>query len=244
VTIPIQRRKLSHEVIDRLLARFRAGEFPPGSSLPSERHLMKQYGVGRPAVREALLSFSRMGLVSIQHGKRPVALAPTIASIVAQLAELAHLLVAASPKMLDQLMEARWHFEIVVVRLASRRTSESDIEKLRLAVEAYRTVNSAARFRADTELHRQIAAMTGNVLFQEMSQVIFAFLKRYYIARFRSGTERRAAHEGHLRILERIAARDADGAAEAMAQHLERASKRYGVSANRRRTERRKAPAE
>jgi DNA-binding FadR family transcriptional regulator len=105
-------------------------------------------------------------------------------------------------------------------------------------------VNSAARFRADAELHRQIAAMTGNVLFQEMSQVIFAFLKRYYIARFRSGTERRAGHEGHLRILERIAARDADGAAEAMAQHLERASKRYGVSANRRRTERRKAPAE
>ena len=245
MTIPIQRRKLSQEVADRLLARFRAGEFPPGSSLPSERHLMTQYGVGRPAVREALLSLSRIGLVSIRHGKRPVALAPTIASIVEQLADLAHLLVAASPKMLDQLKEARRHFEIVVVRLASRRASKGDIGKLRLVVEAYRTADSAARFPAGVEFHRQIAAMTGNVLFQEMSQVIFALLKRYHIAQFRSETERRAVHQGHLRILERIAARDADGAAEAMVRHLKRAAKRYSVNADRRRAEeRRKAAAE
>jgi DNA-binding FadR family transcriptional regulator len=244
MTIPIQRRKLSQEVVDRLLARFRAGEFFPGSPLPSERQLMKQYGVGRPAVREALLSLSRMGLVAIQHGKRSIALVPSVANIVGQLADLAHFLVAASPKILDQLKEARRHFEEIVVRLASRRASKGDIEKLRLVVEAYQTADSAACFRAGVEFHRQIAAMTGNVLFQELSQVIFALLKRYHIAQFRSETERRALHEGHLRILERIAARDADGAAAAMARHLERAAKRYSVSANRRRTERRKAPAE
>lgn len=244
MTIPIQRRKVSEEVVDRLLARFRAGEFPSGVPLPAERHLMKQYGVGRPAVREALLSLSRMGLVSIRHGKRPVALAPAVASIVAQLADLAGLLVAASPKMLDQLKEVRGHFDSVVVRLASQRASKGDIGKLRLAVEAYRTADSAARFQAGTEFHRQIAVMTGNVFFEEMSQVIFALLKRYYIARFRSEKERRAVHEGYLRVLERIAARDADGAAEAMARNLERASKRYRISANRRRAERRKAPVE
>lgn len=244
VTISIQRRKLSQEVIDRLLTRFRAGVFLPGSPLPSERQLMKQYGVGRPAVREALLSLSRMGLVSIQHGKRPVALQPTLANIAAQLANLADLLVAASPKMLDQLMEARQHFEILVVRLASRRPARSDIEKLRLAAEAYRTTDPATRFSTDAEFHLLIAAMTGNVLFQEVSQVIFALLKRYYIARFASEREMRAVHENHLYIVERIAARDADGAAEAMVRHLKRASKRYRVGADRRRAERRAAPAE
>ena len=244
MSIPIQRRKLSHEVADRLLARFRAGEFPPGSSLSSERQLMKQYGVGRSAVREALLSLSRMGLVSVQHGKRPVALAPAIASIVAQLAEIAHFLVAASPRMLDQLKEARRHFEKIVVRLASRRASAPGVEKLRRAAEVYAEAEPGERFRVDAEFHRQIAAMTGNMLFEEMSQVIFAIFKRYYLGESRAVRRRRAMREDHLRILERIAARDADGAAEAMAQHLERAFRRYSFSANRRRTERRKTPAE
>lgn len=244
MTNAIHRRKLSQEVVDRLLARFRAGEFSPGSSLPSERNLMKQYGVGRPAVREALLSLSRMGLVSIHHGKRPVALAPALTSIVAQLADLAHFLVAASPKMLDQLKEARRHFEEIVVRLASRRSSAPGVEKLRRAAEVYAEAEPGERFRADGEFHRQIAAMTGNVLFEEMSQVIFALLKRYYLGESRAVGRSRAVREDHLRILERIAARDADGATEAMARHLERASKRFGVSADRRRADRRKAPAE
>jgi DNA-binding FadR family transcriptional regulator len=243
VIIRIQRRKLSDEMVDRLLARFRAGEFSPGGPLPSERQLMKEYGVGRPAVREALLSISRMGLVAIRHGKRPLALPPSVASVAGQLAELARLLMAASPKMLDQLKEARQHFEIVVVRLASQRASEADIENLRLAAEAYRAAEPAARFREDAEFHRRIAATTGNVLFEEMSQVIFALLKRYYVGSFRTEAQRRAVHKDHLRILERIAARDADGAARAMARHLERASTRYSVSADRRRTDRREPAA-
>lgn len=216
MSVPIQRRKLSHEVIDRLLAQFHAGEFLPGNPLPSERHLMKQYGVGRPAVREALLALSRMGLVSIQHGKRAVALAPAVDSIVAQLADLAQLLLVSSPEMLDQLNEARLHFETVVVRLASRKPSKADIEKLRLAAGAGRTAaDSAARFRANAEFHGQLAVMSGNVLFYEMSQVIFALLKRCNIGGPKAERERRAEHAVHLRILERIAARDPDGAAAA-----------------------------
>ena len=50
----IARRKLSHEVRERLLARIRSGEFEVGSWLPSERDFMQSFGVGRPAVREAL----------------------------------------------------------------------------------------------------------------------------------------------------------------------------------------------
>ena len=48
---PIRRRKLSHEVLDRLLSRITGGELAAGQHLPSERDLMSQYQVGRPAVR-------------------------------------------------------------------------------------------------------------------------------------------------------------------------------------------------
>ena len=45
----IARRKLSHEVRERLLARIRSGEFEVGFWLPSERDFMQSFGVGRSA---------------------------------------------------------------------------------------------------------------------------------------------------------------------------------------------------
>lgn len=60
-TQPIIRRKLADEVRDRLLALIRGGELRPGDRLPSERDLMERFGVGRPAVREALQSLARRG---------------------------------------------------------------------------------------------------------------------------------------------------------------------------------------
>ena len=64
---PIIRRKLSHEIVDRLLNMFHRGELKEGDKMPSEHELMERYGVGRPAVREALLTLENIGLISIQH---------------------------------------------------------------------------------------------------------------------------------------------------------------------------------
>jgi GntR family transcriptional regulator, sialic acid-inducible nan operon repressor len=66
----IQRRKLYQDVLDRLMARIRSGEIAPGEQLPSERELMEAYGVGRPAIREALQTLERSGIVEIAHGER------------------------------------------------------------------------------------------------------------------------------------------------------------------------------
>jgi len=63
---PIQRRKLSHQIEERLLAQIQAGDVMPGDSLPSERELMALYGVGRPAIREAMQNLERMGLIEIR----------------------------------------------------------------------------------------------------------------------------------------------------------------------------------
>ena len=47
------------------------GQFGLGDFLPSERELMQHFGVGRPAVREALFALQRMGLVVVATGERP-----------------------------------------------------------------------------------------------------------------------------------------------------------------------------
>ncbi|MBL8671940.1 MAG: GntR family transcriptional regulator, partial [Alphaproteobacteria bacterium] len=74
---PVQRRKVSEEVASRLEALIRDGTLAAGDSLPAERTLMQTFGVGRPAVREALFSLKRMGLVELRNGERARVTLPT-----------------------------------------------------------------------------------------------------------------------------------------------------------------------
>ena len=85
--VAIKRRKLSDEVQDRLLTIIHSEKLSPGDSLPSERELMASFGVGRPAIREAMQNLQRMGLVEIRHGERPKVAKPSIDQMVGQVAD-------------------------------------------------------------------------------------------------------------------------------------------------------------
>lgn len=57
------------QLADRLAEAISGGEYEPGSMLPSETQLMKQYAVSRPTVRAAIAELRSMGLVFSQHGR-------------------------------------------------------------------------------------------------------------------------------------------------------------------------------
>ena len=44
---------LYHQLADLLFRRIRAGEYPPGTRIPSEPALVRTFGIGRPTVRHA-----------------------------------------------------------------------------------------------------------------------------------------------------------------------------------------------
>ena len=50
----VERKTLSEQVAEQLEAEILEGRLGENDQLPSERELMEQFGVGRPAVREAL----------------------------------------------------------------------------------------------------------------------------------------------------------------------------------------------
>lgn len=77
---PLRAEKLSHLVAERLRGQIASGEIEPGDTLPSEAELMKQMGVSRPTLREAMRVLESEGLLKLGRGARSGAaiLAPSI----------------------------------------------------------------------------------------------------------------------------------------------------------------------
>lgn len=228
---PITRRKLADEVLDRLLPRIRSGEFPVGGWLPSERELMQAFGVGRPAVREALQALQRMGLVSIIHGEGARVLPVSADSVISQISDTAMHLLTGSSDLLESLKEARLLFETAMARRAAECATAEDIDKLRQALETHRaSLNHAERFfETDMAFHRAIAAVSGNPICMAVSHAMLQWLERFHHELVRAPGAERTTLAEHVKLYERIAAHDPDGAAQAVTKHLMRAHKHYGA---------------
>lgn len=224
---PIPRRKLHQEVLDRLMARIHAGEFAPGEQLPSERDLMETYGVGRPSIREALQQLERSGLVSISHGERARVLLPTAQAMVGQMTDAARYLLSVDPQTIDHLKEARVLLEAGVARLAAERADEAGLAVLRERLEEHRQASLDDFLARDIAFHRQIAVMSGNPVFPAAVEGMLAWLGTYYHSLVRAHGAETLTLQEHQRIYDAIAAGQPDEAAQAMSDHLNRASALY-----------------
>ena len=70
--IPLYRR-----IATELIAAIEAGDYPPGSQLPSETQLAEQYKAPRNTVRSGLSELDDRGLIEVVHGKGRIVLART-----------------------------------------------------------------------------------------------------------------------------------------------------------------------
>ena len=127
----ITRRKLSDQVFDRLREMMASGELPAGAPMPSERDLMERFGVGRPAVREALQHMQTMGLITISHGERSRVNELSAGSVLERVDDVARMLLSSEPEHLEHLKQARRMFECGLVRVAAENATAQDVRDLR-----------------------------------------------------------------------------------------------------------------
>jgi len=231
----IIRRKLSDEVFTRLKRMIVNGELRPGDEMPSERELMARFGVGRPAIREAMQSLSNIGLIAISHGERARVLELTARSIVRQVDEAAHIMLSSSPGSLENLKSARLFFERGMVREAALRATPADVAMLRAIVSHQRQClgDAAAFIAADMQFHVRIAALSGNPIFAAVSEAMLNWLKEYHDEMLLWAGKEKFTLAEHAGIVECIAAGDAEAAEKAMEQHLRRSSALYSLSGSR-----------
>jgi DNA-binding FadR family transcriptional regulator len=228
-TDPIRRRKLSDEVRERLLAQINEGDLRPGDPLPSERELMALYGVGRPAIREAMQQLASLGLIVVRHGDRPRLAAPRLDLLAEQLALTMRHVLTHDDNILRQLKEARIVVETGTVRIAAEMRNEADLEALRdiLARQLLARAEPAEFMRRDGEFHVAIAGISGNVVLSAVVRAVFDWMARFHTHAVRTSGLERLTLEEHEAILAAIAARDPERAAQAMKDHLTRANALY-----------------
>ena len=228
---PIVRKKLSDEVFSRLKHLIESGELKAGDEMPSERELMERFGVGRPAIREAMQALAGKGLVEISHGERARVLQVTAASIIRQVDLPAKLMLSGSENSLEYLKSARIFFERGMVREAAEKATPEQIADLRARLEkqAQCLGDSEAFIEADMAFHQCIAQISGNPIFAAVSEAMLGWLKAYHTEMLIwTGRENFTLAE-HEEIIRAIEKGDPDLAERSMLKHLERSRALYAM---------------
>lgn len=226
---PIQKRKLGDEVRLRLLSMIERGDLRPGDALPSERALMDSLKVGRPAIREAMQSLEQTGLIQIRHGERARVAEPSVGRMVDQVTEtMKHLLVHSSAS-LENLKEVRLTFEVEMARVAARRLGAGDLARLEetVALQAAAVDDPAAFRRLDGRFHQEIAQVSGNPIWAALSDGLFRWLNDFHVDVVSVPGKENVTLAEHRGIISAIQSGNSDRAAEAMADHLNRANDLY-----------------
>jgi GntR family transcriptional regulator, sialic acid-inducible nan operon repressor len=225
--VAIKRRKLYEEVAERLEQAIQDGTYASADLLPSERDLMRQFGVGRPAIREALFHLRKMGLVEIRSGERARVTTPTPQFVIGALSGTARHMLGATGGV-QNFQNARLFFEVGLARHAARHASAGEIADFEAALAANRAaLGDLRRFqKTDVDFHYVLAVIPGNPIFTAIHAAFAEWLLEQRQTTLVHGEDLRA-YEAHRKIFEAVAARDADGAEEAMREHLERVAQRY-----------------
>lgn len=225
----VVRRRLSHGIVGQIAAAIRGGHYPPGAALPSERELMGAFGVGRPAVREALLQLEADGLIAIHHGRRARVLDPSALHFARGIEAAVGRMASRGDRFVEDVKEARLALEVAMARRAAEIVSPAGVETLMDALaENQRAISDRTRYlETDIAFHRTIAALTGNAIFEAAAGVILEWLARFRVDCVHVEGANLLSYDEHARIAGAIVARDPEAAAQAMTRHQQRSHALY-----------------
>lgn len=210
--------RLSDKVADMMLETILSKRLDVGDRLPSERELGEQFGVSRTVVREAVRALVAKGVIEVRSGSG-LRVAAVNASAVS---ESMSLFLRGGSLDFEKVHEVRKLLEVHLAGLAAERAGPEDVAALRAVHQRMERDSGDVEAAAhdDLEFHRVIARATHNELYLVLMDSIGRSLIDIRRDNLGSGSAP-ATLEQHARVLDRIAAHDAEGARRAMASHLD-----------------------
>ena len=205
--------KVPELVMDSLLKAMEAGTIRVGEELPPERDLAEALGISRNSLRECLAILNFMGIVENRGNRKILVKYADRFRKARSLIELSY-----SQDTFEDFMEFRRTNEREIARLACRRATDEDLERLRNSVE--RLESDASDFEADVEFHVNLAYASHNTIFAAMLNYVNSLILELRMRFFEREEYHGKTAEAHRRIYEAVLARDEELAAYEMGRHL------------------------
>jgi GntR family transcriptional regulator, transcriptional repressor for pyruvate dehydrogenase complex len=216
---PIKKTRVAEEIADRIRVLILDGTFPPGRPLPAERLLAERFGVSRGSIRDALRTLETIGLLVTRHGQGTFPQELDVDRLVAPLASV----LSYRHDLQDELMDVRRMFEPAVAHVAAARVTDEDLADLQRILDAQRKKLKAGRSALveDTAVHAALARATRNrVVVSIMATLNDLLVESRKLTLRQKGRPRRSVL-GHEAVVAALRQRDADGAADAMREHID-----------------------
>lgn len=224
---PIKQSRLHEEVAERIRTLIINDSIRPGDRLPAERELSQRIGVSRVVIREAMRVLHAQGLITVKPGSGTYVqeIAPSHISDSISL----FLRMRQSDNPYQELMEVRRTLEIDIAGMAAERATSEDIAAMEAAIvgmsEHQEDPDRFTEF--DLAFHIALANATHNVLYNMLlhpiADLLLDFRRDAYEADASSAIEGGLKH--HQEVLAFVRAKDAEGARQAMREHLEQAER-------------------
>ncbi|GAA0036799.1 MULTISPECIES: FadR/GntR family transcriptional regulator [Brevibacterium] len=133
---PVPDNPKTAAIVDRLLTAIAAGDFLPGTRLPSERQLAETLAVGRSTVRNALSVLIDRGCIETRRGRTGGAFVMDVSSIAAGGA--VERVFGSDLAQLDETIDAIALGYALAAQTAAMRRTESDLTAISGALDEFR----------------------------------------------------------------------------------------------------------
>jgi DNA-binding FadR family transcriptional regulator len=217
------RPPLAAAVIKSLVTAIVVGDYAPGSALPPAGVLCEQYEVSRTVIREATTTLAEKGLVATRQGWGTVVLDQDQWSLLDPLVLDALFQRDDRLVYLDNLVEVRATLECAMAARAASRLDAADRSALSAKLDELGGLmdDPTAYAATDVELHELIHRASQDAFGRAIVSNIQG--KALHTPQY-SGQPTREdiehTHAGHQRIVAALLEADADGAADAMRDHI------------------------
>ena len=200
-------------VLDSLLQAIESGRIQVGRELPPERDLAEALGISRNSLRECLSILNFMGIVENRGNRKVLVKNADYFRKARSLLELSY-----SADTFEDFMEFRRTNEREIARLACKRATEEDLERLRSSVE--RLEADETDYLADVEFHVNLAYASHNTIFAAMLDFVNSLILELRMRFFEREDYHGKTAEAHRRIYEAVKERDEELAVYEMGRHL------------------------
>jgi GntR family transcriptional regulator, transcriptional repressor for pyruvate dehydrogenase complex len=218
-------RGASQQVAAQIQHQIQAQGLGPDDFLGREEDLAAEFGVSRPTLREALKLLASGNLIRANRGPGGgIFVARTAEQGMSRsLSDSIAMMLETGAVSLDELLDARLLLEVPLAGRAAYAAGPQLVERLGAAVKAERALGAEdkeALAMADAEVHRAVAAATGNRVAEALTGWVFEVLQPSLIEVLDGAVVASAVADQHEALLAAIEKGDVARAERAMKDHL------------------------